>query len=137
MEQENKNPKNAGRKTNVAGYEERIPEAFEMILYEKLSYNEFRTEGAKRWGISERQSENIWKDVKDRIQKRFDEKTEEIIAEQLNRYFDLLARARADNNKRVERETLADINKLYGLETRKIDVTSNGEPISININLTD
>jgi hypothetical protein len=37
----------------------------------------------------------------------------------------------------VERETLADINKLYGLEQRKIDITSNGEPISININLTD
>jgi hypothetical protein len=137
MEEEIKNPKGAGRKTNTANYEERIPEAFEMILYQKLSYNEFRTEGAKRWGISERQSENVWKDVKDRLQKRFNEKTEEIIADQLSRYFDLLARARADNNKRVERETLADINKLYGLETRKIDVTSGGEPITINIKVDD
>ena len=133
MEKENK----GGRKSNIATYEERIPEAFEMILYEKLSYNEFRTEGAKRWGISERQSENVWKDVKDRLQKRFNEKTEEIIADQLSRYFDLLARARADNNKRVERETLADINKLYGLEQRKIDITSGGEPITINIKIDD
>jgi hypothetical protein len=135
MEQDNK--KTGGRKSNIATYEERIPEAFEMILYEKLSYTEFRTQGAKRWGISERASESIWKDCKDRIKARYEEKTEEIISEQLSRYFDLLARARADNNKRVERETLADINKLYGLETRKIDVTSNGEPISININLQD
>ena len=134
---EDKNPKGAGRKTNTANYEERIPEAFEMILYEKLSYNEFRTEGAKRWGISERQSENVWKDVKDRLQKRFNEKTEEIIADQLSRYFDLLHRARLDNNKRVERETLADINKLYGLEQRKIDITSGGEPITINIKIDD
>lgn len=132
-----KNPKGAGRKTNVASYEERIPEAFELILYKKLSYNEFRTEGAKKWGISERQAENIWKDCKDRLKSRFDEKTEEIISEQLSRYFDLLDRARADNNKRVERETLADINKLYGLETRKIDVTSGGEPITINIKIDD
>jgi hypothetical protein len=133
MEKENK----GGRKTNIAGYEERIPEALEMILYEKLSYTEFRQQGAKRWGITERSAETIWKDCKDRLQQRFNEKTEEIISEQLSRYFDLLARARADNNKRVERETLADINKLYGLEQRKIDITSNGEPISININLTD
>ena len=135
MEEEKKS--NAGRKTNIAGYEERIPEAMEMILYEKLSYSEFRVKGAKRWGISERQAENIWKDVKDRIKKRFEDQSEEIITEQLSRYFDLLSRARDANNKRVERETLADISKLYGLEQKKIDVTSNGETISININLTE
>jgi len=133
MEKENK----LGRKSNVATYEERIPEAFEMILYEKLGYTEFRQQGAKKWGITERAAETIWKDCKDRIKARFEEQTEEIISEQLSRYFDLLTRARADNNKRVERETLADINKLYGLENKKIDITSGGEPISININLTD
>ena len=126
-----------GRKTNIVNYEERIPEALEMILYEKLSYTEFRQQGAKRCGITERMAENVWKDAKSRLKERFDEKTEEIIAEQLNRYFDLLSRARADNNKRVERETLSDINKLYGLETRKIDVTSGGEPITINIKVDD
>ena len=133
MEKENK----LGRKSNVATYEERIPEAFEMILYEKLGYTEFRQQGAKKWGITERAAETIWKDCKDRIKARFEEQTEEIISEQLSRYFDLLTRARTDNNKRVERETLADINKLYGLENKKIDITSGGEPISININLTD
>jgi hypothetical protein len=133
MEKENK----LGRKSNIATYEERIPEAFEMILYEKLSYTEFRQQGAKRWGITERAAETIWKDVKDRLKARFQEQAEEIISEQLSRYFDLLQRARAENNKRVERETLSDINKLYGLEQRKIDITSNGEPISININLTE
>ncbi len=137
MENNNENKSNRGRKTNIVNYEERIPEAFEMILYEKLSYTEFREKGAKRWGITERAAENIWKDVKDRLKARFDEKTEEIISEQLSRYFDLLERARKDGNKRVERETLADINKLYGLEQRKIDITSGGEPISINISLTD
>jgi hypothetical protein len=133
MEKENK----GGRKSNIATYEERIPEAFEMILYEKLSYTEFRQLGAKKWGITERAAETIWKDCKDRIKARFEEQTEEIISEQLSRYFDLLTRARTDNNKRVERETLADINKLYGLENKKIDITSGGEPISININLTE
>ena len=133
MEKENK----GGRKSNIASYEERIPEAMEMILYEKLSYTEFRQQGAKKWGITERAAESVWKDCKDRLKARFEEKTEEVISEQLSRYFDLLHRARTDNNKRVERETLADINKLYGLEQRKIDITSNGEPISINIQLTD
>jgi hypothetical protein len=135
MEKTDKNPKGAGRKTNTASYEDRIPEAFEMILYKKLNYVEFREQGAKKWGISERQAENVWRDCKERLQKRFEEKTEEIISEQLSRYFDLLGRARADNNKRVERETLADINKLYGLEQRKIDVTTNGQPITISIQL--
>ncbi len=135
MEKEPK--KSGGRKSSIATYEERMPEAFEMILYEKLSYTEFREKGAKRWGITERAAESIWKEVKDRLKARFQEQQEEIISEQLSRYFDLLSRARETNNKRVERETLADINKLYGLEQRKIDITSNGEPISININLTD
>jgi hypothetical protein len=127
----------AGRKTTEAEYEERIPDAMEMILYQKLNYGEFRRQYSKKYGVTERQAENVWSDCKARLKERFEEKTEEIIAEQLSRYFDLLSRARADNNKRVERETLADINKLYGLEQRKIDITSNGEPISININLTD
>ena len=129
--------KKRGRKSNEMTYEERIPEAIEMILYEKLNSTEFREQGAKRWGVTERTAESIWSDVKNRLKKRFEEKTEEIISEQLSRYFDLLKRARETNNKRVERETLSDISKLYGLEQRKIDITSNGEPISININLTD
>jgi hypothetical protein len=131
------NKSKVGRKTNTANADVRLAEAFEMILYEKLAYTEFRERGAKRWGITERAAENVWKDAKNRLKARFEEKTEEIISEQLSRYFDLLERARKDGNKRVERETLADINKLYGLEQRKIDITSNGDPISINIKLTD
>lgn len=137
MENNTDNKKSGGRKTNTALYDERLTEALEMILYEKLSYTEFRVKGAKKWGITERAAEAVWKDAKDRLKARFEEKTEEIIAEQLSRYFDLLQRAREDGNKRVERETLADINKLYGLEQRKIDITSGGEPISIKISLTD
>ena len=131
------NKSKVGRKTNTANADVRMAEAFEMILYEKLAYTEFRERGAKRWGITERAAENVWKDAKNRLKARFEEKTEEIISEQLSRYFDLLERARKDGNKRVERETLADINKLYGLEQRKIDITSGGDPISINIKLTD
>jgi hypothetical protein len=127
----------AGRKTTQSEYEERIPEALEMILYKKLNYVEFRVQGAKKWNLSERMVENIWKDCKDRLKARFAEKEEEIISEQLTRYFDLLDRARESNNKRVEREVLADISKLYGLEQKKVDITSNGQPISININLQD
>lgn len=131
------NKSKVGRKTNTANADVRLAEAFEMILYEKLAYTEFRERGAKRWGITERAAENVWKDAKAKLKARFEEKTEEIISEQLSRYFDLLERARRDGNKRVERETLADINKLYGLEQRKIDITSGGDPISINIKLTD
>jgi hypothetical protein len=125
----------AGRKSTEAVYEIKLAEAMEMILYKKLSHNEFRVEYAKQFGVSERTADKVFADVKKVIKERFTEKTDEIINEQLSRYFDLLERARNDNNKRVERETLADINKLYGLEQRKIDVTTNGQPISININL--
>ena len=131
------NKKKGGRKTNDANYEARIPEAIELMLYDKLNYTEFRTEAAKRFGISERAAEDIWRDVKVRIKARFDEKSDEIIEQQLQRYFDLLKRCRDAGNKRVEREVLSDLNKLYGLELKKVDVTSNGQPISININLAD
>lgn len=126
-----------GRKSTVAGYEERIPQAFEWILYEKLNSIEFRERGAKEWGISERAVDSIWADCKLRIKKRFEEQQEEIISEQLQRTFDLLKRSREAGNRRVEAEVLRDLSKLYGLDTKKIDITSAGEPISININLTD
>jgi hypothetical protein len=125
------------KRPTEAEYEERIPDAFELILYHKLNYLEFRRTFSKKYGITERQAENVWSDCKDRLKQRHQEKTEEIINDQIQRYFDLLQRARQDNNKRVEREVLADLNKLYGLELKKIDITSNGEPISINISLQD
>lgn len=129
--------KKGGRKSTEVSYEERIPEAIEMMLYDKLNFVEFREQGAKRWGITERASASIWADVKTRLKARFEQKTDEIIEEQLQRYFDLLRRSRENGNKRVEREVLADLTKLYGLETKKVDITSSGQPISININLTD
>ena len=131
------NKKKGGRKTSIVSYEEIIPEAMEMMLYEKLNFVEFREQGAKKCNISERAAADVWSNVKDRLKARFDEKSDEIIEAQLQRYFDLLRRARADGNKRVEREVLSDLNKLYGLEIKKVDVTSQGEKVCININLTD
>lgn len=126
-----------GRKSTEATYEERIPEAFNMILYERLNSIEFRKEASKRFGISERAADSIWSDIKTRLKKRFEDESEEILQAHIQRYFDLLSRARESNNKRVEREVLDSLTKLYGLETKKIDLTSNGESISININLSE
>jgi hypothetical protein len=127
----------AGRKSTEASYEERIPEAFQMILYERLNSIEFRKEASKRFGISERAADSIWSEVKTRIKKRFEDESEEILQLHLQRYFDLLQRAKESGNRRVEREVLDSLTKLYGLETKKLDITSNGEQISININLQD
>jgi hypothetical protein len=129
--------KKAGRKTTEAEYTERLNEALELILYKKLSAGEFRVTFSKMYKVSERTADAVWARAKQILKDRFTEKQEEIISEHLSRYYDLLERARQDNNKRVERETLADISKLYGLEQKKIDITSDGQPISINISLQD
>ena len=127
-----------GRKTNVAQYEERMTEVFEMILYKKLSYTEFRTQASELFGITTRQAENLYKDARDRLKERFTQEREEILSEQLNRMYDLLNRSRDAGNRRIEAEVLRDLNKIYGLDQPvKLDITSGGEPISININLTN
>jgi vacuolar-type H+-ATPase subunit H len=127
-----------GRKTNVAQYEERMTEVFEMILYKKLSYTEFRTQASELFGITTRQAENLYKDARDRLKERFTQEREEILSEQLNRMYDLLNRSREAGNRRIEAEVLRDLNKIYGLDQPvKVDITSGGEPISININLTN
>lgn len=127
-----------GRKTNVAQYEERMTEVFEMILYKKLSYTEFRTQASELFGITTRQAENLYKDARDRLKERFTQEREEILSEQLNRMYDLLNRSRESGNRRIEAEVLRDLNKIYGLDQPvKVDITSGGEPISININLTN
>jgi vacuolar-type H+-ATPase subunit H len=127
-----------GRKTNVAQYEERMTEVFEMILYKKLSYTEFRTQASELFGITTRQAENLYKDARDRLKERFTQERDEILSEQLNRMYDLLNRSREAGNRRIEAEVLRDLNKIYGLDQPvKVDITSGGDPISININLTN
>lgn len=123
-----------GRKTNVAQYEERMVEVFEMILYNKLSYTEFRSQAAEKFDITTRQAESLYKEARDRLKERFDQQREEILSEQLGRLYDLLSRCREAGNRRVEAEVLRDLNKIYGLDQPvKVDVTSGGEPIAINI----
>ena len=125
----------AGRKTDELEYEERMNRVFEMMLYEHLSYREFATKAAKEFGISERRAEDLWKEARVRLKERFQRNSDEILEDHLNQLYDLLHRCREERNKRVEREVLADIAKIYSLETKKVDITSNGQPISININL--
>ena len=133
MEQEEKK-KTGGRKSTVAEYDERISEALELILYKRLSSGEFRTTFSKMYNVSERTADATWRRCKDILKQRFTDEQNELIEQQLGRYFDLLERARHDGNKRVERETLNDISKLYGIEqAKKIDITSSGEAIAINI----
>jgi vacuolar-type H+-ATPase subunit E/Vma4 len=108
-----------------------------MMLYEHLSWNEFRDKASKEFQITPRQAENLWKEARTRLKERFTQNQEEILENHLNQLFDLLKRCREDNNKRTEREVLADIAKIYSLETKKVDITSNGQPISININITE
>lgn len=123
-----------GRKTNVAQYEERMVEVFEMILYTKLSYTEFRSQAAEKFDITTRQAESLYKEARERLKERFDQQREEILSEQLGRLYDLLSRCREAGNRRVEAEVLRDLNKIYGLDQPvKVDVTSGGEPIAINI----
>ena len=125
----------AGRKTDELEFEARMNRVYEMMLYEHLSYREFASKAAKEFDITERRAEDLWKEARTRLKERFERNNEEILQDHLNQLYDLLKRSRDDNNKRTEREVLADLAKIYQLETKKVDITSNGQPISININL--
>ena len=126
--------KAGGRKSNEIEYEEKMVRVFEMIVYEKKSYTEFRDAAAKEFDISTRAAENMWQDCRNRLKERYSQDREEILSEQLNRLYDLLNRSRLAGNRRVEGEVLRDISKIYGLDQPvKVDVTSGGEPIAINI----
>lgn len=132
------NKEKEGRKTNVAQYEERMVEVFEMILYKKLSYTEFRSQAAEKFGITTRAAETLYKEARERLKERFAQERDEILQEQLGRLYDLLDRCREAGNRRVEAEVLRDLNKIYGLDQPvKVDLTSGGQPISININLSN
>ena len=125
-------------KSTVSQMEERMERVYELMLYEHLSYNEFKEKASKEFGITTRMAENYWKEARVRLKERFERNSEEILQDHLNQLYDLLKRARNDNNKRVERETLCDLAKIMGLEaTKKVDLTSNGQPIAININITE
>jgi hypothetical protein len=127
-----------GRKTNTVVQEEQLNTAFELIVYKRLSYVEFKEIYSKEMGISQRQAENVWAKVKTILKERYKDERDEILETQLNRMYDLLNRCRESGNRRVEAEILRDINKLYGLDApQKIDITSGGDPIAINIVLNN
>tara|TARA_R110000822_G_scaffold150584_15_gene289703 strand:- start:107 stop:514 length:408 start_codon:yes stop_codon:yes gene_type:complete len=131
------NKSNRGRKTNEIQAAERFQTAFEYIVYQRLSYTEFKETFSKEMKITQRQAEVIYKQVKDTLKNRFKDEQEEILETQITRYQDLLIRARDSGNRRIEREVLSDLNKLYGIESpTKVDLTSGGEPISLNIILS-
>ena len=134
MSQVNKETKK-GRKTDELEFEQVMERVFYMMLYEHLSYREFASKAAKEFKITERQAERLWAEARTRLKERFKQNQDEILENHLNQLYDLLKRARDDRNKRVEREVLADIAKIHQLEVKKVDVTSNGQPIQININL--
>jgi hypothetical protein len=132
---ENKETKR-GRKSNELDFESRMPRIFEMMLYEHLGYDEFASKAAKEFEISVRQAENLWKEARIRLKKRFEQNHEEILENHLNQLYDLLHRCREDNNKRTEKEVLDSIAKIHSLEgTKKIDITSNGQSLTLNIQL--
>jgi hypothetical protein len=133
---ENKEPKK-GRKTDELEFESVMSRVYEMMLYEHLSYREFAAKAAKEFNISERQAERLWKEARTRLKERYTQNQDEILENHLNQLYDLLKRCRDENNKRTEREVLQDIAKIHQLEVKKVDITSNGQPISININLND
>lgn len=125
---------NAGRKSNEIDFEERLPYLLELMTIKKLSYTEFKVNVAKEFNVTQRTAENWWKEIRTRLKERFEQESEEIITEHLTRLFDLLERTKQRGQARVEREVLADIAKLYGIEQpQKIDLTSGGSPLSINI----
>ena len=125
----------AGRKTDEIQFEMRMNRVYEMMLYEHLGYNEFAEKAAKEFDVSVRQAENLWAEARKRLKERFERNSEQILEDHLNQLYDLLKRCRDDNNKRTEREVLADIAKVQGMDKQKIDLTTNGQPISINIKL--
>jgi len=125
---------NKGRKTNVVSYEERMVRVFEMMLYERMNSIEFRNAASKEFKITVRAADALWKDAKDRLKLRFEDEREELLSSQIERYFDLLKRVKERNNTRVEKEVLDSLTKLFGLEaTSKVDITSSGQPINLQI----
>jgi hypothetical protein len=126
--------KKPGRKTDEIEFEQRMSRVYEMMLYEHLGYNEFAEKASKEFGVSVRQGENLWAEARKRLKERYAQNQEEILENHLNQLYDLLKRCRDERNKRVEREVLADIAKIHSLEgTKKIDITSNGNSLSLNI----
>lgn len=126
-----------GRKSNEIDYEARMPRVYEMMLYEHLGYDEFASKAAKEFEITTRAAESLWGEARRRLKERFKQNSDEILENHLNQLYDLLDRCRKENNKRTEREVLADIAKIHQLEVKKVDISSGGQPISININLND
>ena len=117
--------------------QQRLNEALEIILYKGYGFDEFVKVYAEMYNVSTRTAQKVWVAVKKILAERSALKHDEIIANQMNRYMDLLERARLDGNKRVERETLWDMSRIMGLDQRRVDITSNGEKLDIKINLSN
>jgi hypothetical protein len=126
-----------GRKSTEYAFSKRLEEAMDLIVYKNLTQKEFRVTYSKLYNVGQNTADKVFRKVKEILRERSLIKQDEIIANQLQRYMDLLNAALEDGNKRVARECLWDISRIQGLDQRKIDISSGGEPISIKINLSN
>lgn len=126
----------SGRKTTEIEMEKRMERVFEEVLYGNLPDNEIKKKLAKEFGVTTRTTQTMVVECRRRIKEKHRENQDEILEQQISRYLELIKTAREKNQSRVLREALADLTKIYGLEQQKIDVTSGGERIGINIILS-
>lgn len=128
--------KEKSQKPDSNEYEERMFQCMTWILYDKMGYAQFCKHVAKEFDCTARTAANYWADCKARIKEMFADKMEDILNDQLTRYFTLLKRAHEEGNDLIELNVLKQLDKIYGLEaTKKIDVTSGGDKLNIIINL--
>lgn len=125
-----------GRQLDSQDIQFRKLRCYEYILYDKLSFTQFRQKVSNEFDITTRMAANIWKEIKTELKEKFNDQAQEILEQQLERTYDLLRRNRENGNVREERETLKLLNSLYNLDKVNLDIQSGGEAISININLT-
>ena len=119
-------------KSNKIQHTQHIEECVEYILENHSGWTQFTTWAREKYGINNRQANQLWKDAWVVISEDFTESVKQSVDETLVKLELLEEEARAEGDRRIWLEVLKYRNKIRGGEIERSEVEHKGE-IKINL----
>jgi hypothetical protein len=120
-------------KTNSSEHESRVEKALELMLTERIKYDDYLKFAKDEYGISRNAANNIWVGAREIRREYFKEAVEDNIINAIQELYDYEERMLTDDEPGLELKAKELRYKISGLFKERFEVEHKGE---LNINLS-
>ena len=120
-------------KTNSSEHESRVEKALELMLTERIKYDDYLKFAKDEYGISRNAANNIWVGAREIRREYFKEAVEDNIINAIQELYDYEERMLTDDEPGLELKAKELRYKISGLFKERFEVEHKGE-LNINLN---